>query len=757
MGQAFTGSLTTSGNLGATSIGGALAGTWAIAGSISSLIAGGDLSASITTTGQGNLGATHIAGTLSGALHIHGSLASLTIGQDLSGTLTTTGAAGPLSVTGNLTGPVTLGGALASLTTGGNVTSLVTVSGDLGSLNVGGDLTAPSIIHVHGSLSGHAVISGSLLGQLIIDGALHDLSVGHDLSGTLTTGSNAGPVTIGGNLSGAVSINGTLTSLSVGQDFTGTLTTVGNTGSLAVACNFSGHLNIGGSLASLTVSGNNTGISAVAADLTTLAFTGDFTGSLTIPGNIDTLTIHGNLAGNLAVNGNVNTSITVGANLSRALDIAGSVNAMNVGGDLSGQASIAGSVASLDLGNLSSTLTITGGLGTALIHNSLSGTLTVGAAMSSLTVTGDLSGNVTVGGDLPTIALGNLSGALTVAGSVTTLAINNNLAGALNIAGSIASAIINGPLTAPASLTVGGALGTLALGGADQGTITAGSIASLTIAHATPDSQGLLMSLTQGGIFRSITATTPLASATTLTASAVSGLDMAISYDGVGAPNTQAALRINHDPAPFDLTLTSPATDWLDLSRLDAAPSATAPGAGGLNVRNIIVEGSLLRGITPSQAAYFGLAASASGGVILPGDNLATVAVRDQLPANSITAASIQGLAFGALADPTGALHSANAIVASPQGKQLLLSALAINPQTGKPYAKILADGNPPGRDRQQGDHRALRRLGGTQGLRPPRHAPLQRGSPGQHSPGPRPVRLRQSSPPRRLHPRLHG
>ena len=90
----------------------------------------------------------------------------------------------------------------------------------------------------------------------------------------------------------------------------------------------------------------------------------------------------------------------------------------------------------------------------------------------------------------------------------------------------------------------------------------------------------------------------------------------------------------------------------------------------------------------PSQAAYFGLAASASGGVILPGDNLATVAVRDQLPANSITAASIQGLAFSALADPTAALHSANAIVASPQGKQLLLSALAINPQTGKPTPK---------------------------------------------------------------------
>ena len=112
-------------------------------------------------------------------------------------------------------------------------------------------------------------------------------------------------------------------------------------------------------------------------------------------------------------------------------------------------------------------------------------------------------------------------------------------------------------------------------------------------------------------------------------------------------------------------------------------------------MRNIIVEGSLLSGVTPSQAAYFGYPASAAGGVHLSGDSLGIVAVRDQLPAGGITAATIQGVAFAGLVDFNGTLHSAASIqgatiAATNAGRQFLLTALAINPQTKKPYAKVV-------------------------------------------------------------------
>ena len=67
---------------------------------------------------------------------------------------------------------------------------------------------------------------------------------------------------------------------------------------------------------------------------------------------------------------------------------------------------------------------------------------------------------------------------------------------------------------------MGGALGTLSIGGADLGSIAAGSVASVTVAAATPGADGVLFGLTQAGVLRSITAT------------AGSGLVMAVAYDG---------------------------------------------------------------------------------------------------------------------------------------------------------------------------------------------------------------------------------
>ena len=125
---------------------------------------------------------------------------------------------------------------------------------------------------------------------------------------------------------------------------------------------------------------------------------------------------------------------------------------------------------------------------------------------------------------LPTLlAAGNLSGHLTVGGSVTSGSINNTLAGALSVTGNLNHLAINGNINPGGALTVGGTLGTLAIGGADLGSITAGSIGGITVAAATPNGSGVLFSLTQGGSFRSITATTPLSTPASAFASTVAG------------------------------------------------------------------------------------------------------------------------------------------------------------------------------------------------------------------------------------------
>jgi hypothetical protein len=174
-----------------------------------------------------------------------------------------------------------------------------------------------------------------------------------------------------------------------------------------------------------------------------------------------------------------------------------------------------------------------------------------------------------------------------------------------------------------------------------------------------------------------------------MTASA-GGETFAVSYDGALNPNPQASVRITHGgPSAFDLTLTSPAADWFDLSRLDTATGVIP------NVRNVLVEGSLLSAVTASQSSYFNFPIAAPGGIILPGDNLGIVAVRDQIAAASITAAGIEAISFTALQDTSGNLHSANSIVGSPLGRQTLLSALALNPKTGKAYAKVNAPNQP--------------------------------------------------------------
>ena len=110
--------------------------------------------------------------------------------------------------------------------------------------------------------------------------------------------------------------------------------------------------------------------------------------------------------------------------------------------------------------------------------------------------------------------------------------------------------------------------------------------------------------------------------------------------------------------------------------------------------------------MTPGQMSYFGdIASTPSGveapatgvqppasGVRLPSDSLGGVSARDWLYAASINAASIQGIAFGDLLAGGNTLIPADSILGTAdEGRHQLLLALAVNPATRKPFARILA------------------------------------------------------------------
>jgi len=331
--------------------------------------------------------------------------------------------------------------------------------------------------------------------------------------------------------------------------------------------------------------------------------------------------------------------------------------------------------------NPATNTTVTGGSVNLNLTGSFTGALALGNLTGgSVAIAHDLVGTVTVAGTLDHFSVGGaLAGSLSLGGSLGMLSIAGHLTGSLSTGGNLTNATIGGSLAATGSISVGGTIGNLAISGADSGHITANSVNNLSVAAATVDAAGHLFTLTTAGIDRSITASHADGSA------AVDGM-FALDYNGTFNPNPQVALRILHtSSSPYDLTLNAPSSDWLDLSRLDASTHAA------LNLRNILVEGSLLGGVTPAAGGFFSLSGGLNGGIQLPAANLGIVAVRDQLPANSILAAGIQGLAFSGLTDSTNSLHTANSLIFAPNGKQLLLSALAVNPLTHKPYAKLLS------------------------------------------------------------------
>jgi hypothetical protein len=75
---------------------------------------------------------------------------------------------------------------------------------------------------------------------------------------------------------------------------------------------------------------------------------------------------------------------------------------------------------------------------------------------------------------------------------------------------------------------------------------------------------------------------------------------------------------------------------------------------GRADLRNIIIEGNLLRVVSPAALRFLGLPPGAPGGIRLPQAHLGAVTVQGNAAAESIQAASLQAVSFGSVTDRRG-------------------------------------------------------------------------------------------------------
>ena len=315
------------------------------------------------------------------------------------------------------------------------------------------------------------------------------------------------------------------------------------------------------------------------------------------------------------------------------------------------------------LGTGSDTVAVTG-LSPTLTQTALDGGN--GVNYASVNLPGNLPGN---------LALTHFQeGAITVAG---------NVGGTLSTDGNFSSVHVLGGMLPGSALDVAGVLKQIEIDGVAAGVTNVGSLQGVIEPSVTPAPDGTIFTLNSGGITRTIREAT--ANGQSLTGSTFS-----VVYDATtGEP--QAAVRINGSTSGqrYDLFFDAPAGSTFSLSRVDSTSDAAK------DVRNVVVDGDILGNVTPAEAAYFGYAAGVAGGVQLPADHLAAVSAQGNFAAGAIRAATVQGYSFAQLIGLGGVATDAPSIAVSAHSEKLLLSALMVNPATGKPYATIVPPTEP--------------------------------------------------------------
>jgi hypothetical protein len=245
--------------------------------------------------------------------------------------------------------------------------------------------------------------------------------------------------------------------------------------------------------------------------------------------------------------------------------------------------------------------------------------------------------------------------------------------GVLNLLGfEQATMAVGGDLAG--TLTVAGTLNHVSVSGGTPGKIVANKIGTIQTAAAYGP---LVLQVNEGGIQRRVELATP-DNPYPLPAPGApsrSGVTMRYLYEGTatGLAHPQLTARINNtsgNTAPFqyDVSLVT----WNDVAKLNLA-RLDADGPSG--VRSVAIEGDLLTSVTTTAANWFG--SGTTGGVRLPQDDLAGVAIRDLAPHYAIAARSVQAVAFGSHRKDDGKIELGND-TSRGEARKLLASGTAL-------------------------------------------------------------------------------
>jgi hypothetical protein len=372
--------------------------------------------------------------------------------------------------------------------------------------------------------------------------------------------------------------------------------------------------------------------------------------------------------------------------------------------------SVDGGVSNNDTGNYNAAADFNGRLDlTAFEHGSVK-------------VAGNFNGtlNDTLPGHLELVQIGGSlsnTGVLQT-GSIDTMSVGQDLAGTLLVSGTLGAITIGGSLATTGVLSVGNlnsltighdlagqlivtnTLGTLRVYGGTPGTVVAGKVGTIGVyAGYGP----VVAQIKEAGTQRRVEAAVPSSPypvppppPAPTPAVSPAGVTFQYFYESSGFTSPQATIRVNNasgntGPDQYDLSLvTYNDAAKFNLARLDAA--------GVAGIRNVAVEGDLLKAVSSPATAFFQVPGpngttvpdGTPAGVRLPLDTLAGVEVRDYLPAGYVQAKSIQALAFGSYTTTTGTTATGASASASTAAG-LLVSGTALV-QSNDTYRVPFAD-----------------------------------------------------------------
>ncbi len=360
-------------------------------------------------------------------------------------------------------GTIAVSERLASLTVGGDAGPVT--AGQAGAINIGGDLAA---LIVRSDLSAAVTVGGSS-GPITARSIATTISVGADLETVRATGDfraglavdgMLGELVVDGTAAGTIEVAEAIDSILLGAAAQLDVLTAGPVGTIRSRA--------GGYAGAVRATG-----------LGELASNGPLTVTLAISGPVGSITAQkgsGDLSGSI---GGPVTQIASAGQLTLALDVAGTVNAVQAGGDLLGALS-ADAITHLTVaGDLNATVETTSLIQQISVAGSLLGTITSGAT-TAVRIDGDFAGQIRSLRDVVTVKVGgNVSGELDVGTNIGTLSIAGTLSGQVVAGGSIVELTIGADIVG--RVAAQGTITSVRVRDAATGTMSAAAIGEIRV------------------------------------------------------------------------------------------------------------------------------------------------------------------------------------------------------------------------------------------------------------------------------------